>query len=405
MGNSRAVKCCIFVFAVLVSSGLVFGADWPNWRGPEHNGISIEKDWNPQALKGGAKVLWEKSIGIGFSSIAVAEGRAYTMGNIKVSDKDTDIVFCFDVNTGKELWKHSYEHPLDAKYYKGGPHATPTVADGKVYTISKRGNIFCLDAKSGKVIWEKKLDIKRPTWGLAGSPVIFGDLVVYNAGEYGVAVKKATGEIAWQNGEGPTGYSTPVPYKAGDVQAAVLFGKNEVFAVDVTSGKKLWSAPWKTRYDVNAADPVIKDDKMFITSGYNAGCALLKIEGDKATRIWGEETETKYMRSQMSGPVLWKGHLYGTNQKELVCLDFETGVTKWSFKGLGNGTVMIAGDKLLALSDKGKLFIAELSTEGFKEISSAQIVKGLCWSPPAFSDGKVFVRTAEGDMVCVDLSK
>ena len=139
MRNYRVIKSGLLVIVVLFCSGLVFGDDWANWRGPKRNGISAEKDWNPQALNDGAKILWKASIGTGFSSIAVADGRAYTMGNIN----DTDHVFCFDIKTGDELWKHSYKHPLDAKYYKGGTHSTPTVVDGKVYTISKRGNIFC----------------------------------------------------------------------------------------------------------------------------------------------------------------------------------------------------------------------------------------------------------------------
>ncbi|MBW8015760.1 MAG: PQQ-binding-like beta-propeller repeat protein [Planctomycetes bacterium] len=400
MRDFRVVRGCILVVAVFLCSGLIFGADWANWRGPKRDGISAEKDWNPKALNDGAKILWKASIGTGFSSIAIADGKAYTMGNIK----DMDYVFCFNAITGDELWKHSYEHPLDAKYYKGGTHSTPTVVDGKVYTISKRGHIFCLDAKSGDVVWEKQLKIKRPTWGLAGSPVVVDDLVIYNAAEFGVAVKKATGKVVWQNGEGPSGYSTPVPYKAGDVKAAILFGEKSVFAVEVATGTKLWDAPWKTRHNVNAADPILSGDKVFITSGYGSGCALIKIDGDKASRVWGKEKKTTNMRSQMSGPVLLDGYVYGINQSQLVCLEFKTGKPMWSFDGSGNGSVIIAGGKLVVLSAKGKLYIAEATPKGFKEISSAQILKGLCWSPVAFSDGKVYARTAQGDLVCVDLS-
>ncbi len=400
MRDLRVTRRCLAAIAILLCSGLVFGADWPNWRGPEFNGISAEKDWNAAGLKDGVKIAWKASVGTGFSSISIADGRVYTMGNVN----ETDHVFCFDAGTGKELWKHSYKHPLDKKYYEGGTSATPTVADGKVYTISKRGIVFCLDAKTGDVVWEKQLKIKRATWGLAGSPVIVDDLVIYNAAEFGVAVKKASGEVAWQNGKGSTGYSTPVLYKAGNVKAAILFGAKGVFAVETATGKKLWDSPWKTKYEVNAADPIISDDKVFITSGYGSGCALLKIEGNKATRLWGQEKKTKNMRSQMSGPVLWEGYLYGINQNELVCVNFDTGKTAWSFKDVGNGSVMIAGGKLLALSERGTLYIAELSPKGFKEISSAKILKGKCWAPPAFSDGKVYARTAKGDMVCIDLS-
>ena len=386
--------CVLFLMG-----GIVFGADWPNYRGPEHNGISTETGWDAADLED-PDIVWEASIGTGFSSIAVADGKAYSMGNID----DKDYVYCFDADSGKELWKHSYEHPLDRKYYEGGPSATPSFDDGKVYTISKRGHIFCLDADSGNVVWKNKLDIERPTWGLAGSPLVHDELIVYNAGKYGVAVKKATGEVVWQNGKGPSGYSTPVPYMAGDKKAAILFGQDRVFAVEVETGEKLWQEKWKTKHDVNAADPIIKGNKVFITSGYGSGCALIRIDGNKATRIWGEEKETTNMRSQMSGPVLWEGYLYGINQNELVCLDFETGKTMWSFKPVGNGSLIIVDGKIVTLSDKGTLYIAEASPEGFNEISSAKILRGRCWAPPAFSGGKVYARTSRGDLVCVDLS-
>jgi outer membrane protein assembly factor BamB len=398
---TRRSLFALLVMASLLCSGLVFGADWANWRGPQRTGISAETDWNPSALKGKSKILWKASIGTGFSSFAVVDGKVYTMGNTK----DVDTLYCLNAKTGKEVWTKSYPAPLDAKNYEGGPNATPTVADGKVYTLSKRGIAHCYDAKSGDVVWKRDLDIKRPIWGLAGSPVVVDDLVIYNAGAFGVAVKKATGKVVWQNGKGPAGYSTPVLYKAGDVQAAILFGEKSVFAVEVATGKKLWDAPWKTMYGVNAADPIISGDKVFITSGYGSGCALLKIDGNKASRVWGVEKKTTNMRSQMSGPVLLDGFVYGINQKELVCLEFKTGKNMWTFKDIGNGTVIIAGGKLLTLSAKGKLYIAEATPKGFNPISSAQILKGKCWTPVAFSDGKVYGRNAVGDLVCVDFSK
>lgn len=387
----------LVVFVAFICSGSVFGADWPNWRGLQHNGISIEKDWNPAALKDGGKIAWKASIGTGFTSFAVVNGMVYTMGNTN----DTDDVYCLNAKSGKEVWKKSYPSPLDDKQYEGGPNSTPTVADGKVYTISKRGMTYCFDAKSGDIIWKRQLEVTRPRWGLAGSPLIVDDLVIYNAGEFGVAINKANGEIVWQNGQEGAGYSTAVEFKSGDVKAVVLCSGNEVYAVEAATGKRIWGFPWKTNYGVNAADPIISGDKVFITSGYNHGCGLIKFDGKKVSEVW----TNKKMRSQMSGPVLFKGFVYGINQNMVACLDFKTGKSMWTSKNSGNGSVLIAGDKLIILSDKGKLIIAEASPEGYKEISSAQILKGKCWAPPVFSDGMIYARTAKGDMVCVDVSK
>jgi outer membrane protein assembly factor BamB len=386
----------LLVMASLLCSGLVFGDDWANWRGPERTGISAEKDWNPAGLDGGPKILWKASIGIGFSSIAVADGRVYSMGN----SNEMDSVFCFDAKTGKEIWKHSYKHPLDKKNYEGGPNATPTVADGKVYTLSKRGIAHCYDAKSGDVVWRKQLDAKRPIWGLASSALIVDDLVIYNAGGFGIALKKADGKVVWQNGKKGAGYSTPVEFKSGDVKAVIICGGNDVYAVEAATGDTIWRFPWKTTYGVNAADPIIKGDKVYVASGYGHGCALFKIAGKGASEVWSN----KNMRSQMSGPVLLKGNVYGINQNQLACVDFNTGKKQWSAKVSGNGSVIIVDDKLIVLSDKGKLMIAQASGEAYKEISSAQILKGKCWTPPVFSDGMLYARTAEDGMVCVDLS-
>ncbi len=398
MRNVMAVRRCLLLILVVVfiCSGFVFAADWPNWRGPKHNGISTEKDWNASGLKGGAKIAWKASVGTGFSSFAVANGMVYTMGNIK----KTDYVYCLNAKTGKEVWNKSYPSPLDDNLYEGGPNATPTVAAGKVYTISKRGMTYCFDAKSGDIVWERQLKIKKPKWGVSGSPLIVDDLVIYNAGEFGVALKKASGEVAWQNGKEGAGYSTATEFKSGDVKAVVLCSGKEVYAVQAATGTRIWGSPWKTRYGVNAADPIINGDKVFVTSGYNYGCGLIKFDGKKASEVW----TNKNMRSQLSGPVLLKGRVYGINQNQLVCVDFNKGTSLWSAKVSGNGSVIIVDGKLIVLSDKGKLMIAEASPEGFKEISSAQILKGKCWTPPAFSDGKVYARTATGDVVCVDLS-
>ena len=207
----------------IVAVWLVFGTatragDWPNYRGPNHTGISDEVDWQANWGDAGPKVLWRASVGTGSSSVVIAEGRAYTMGNHgEEEEQQEDTVYCVDAETGELLWKHTYHCPSLPKYYEGGTLATPTVDGGVVYTLSKMGDLFCLQADTGKVLWEQQLNrelgFTLPTWHFSGSPLILGDRLILNVGSACAAFNKHTGELIWENGKDICGYSTPVPAK------------------------------------------------------------------------------------------------------------------------------------------------------------------------------------------------
>ena len=377
------------------------GADWPNFRGPNHNGVSGETGWSATWPKEGPKVLWKATLGTGFCSIAVSGGRAYSMGNVD----NKDILYCFDASTGKEIWKQSYPCPLFKKDHDGGPSATPTVDGDSVYTFSKNGDAMCFKAANGQVVWQKnlpkELGIKYPTWYFASSAFVFDNLIILNAGPAGIALNKTDGKVVWQSGNGPPGYATAVPFTMGSEKCVAFAGCNEVIGVVAATGKVLWKFPWKTDYDINAADPIISGDTVFVSSGYNHGCALLKIEGDKATEVW----KNKNMRNHFNSCVLWDGYLYGFDESTLRCLDFKTGEVKWSQEGLGKGSLMIAGGKLVILSERGKLVIAQASPDGFKELAAAQILMGKCWTVPVLANGKIYARNnPDGQLVCVYVS-
>jgi outer membrane protein assembly factor BamB len=375
------------------------GTDWYRWRGPDLNGISKETGWLMQWPTSGPKQAWKGSVGTGFCSLAVSHGRVYTMGNTK----ETDTVFCFDARSGAEMWKHAYACPLDPKFFEGGPGATPTVDGDRVYTVSRRGHIFCLDAAKGTVVWTKNLNqesgLEIPTWGFAGSALIEGDLVLLNMGSAGAALDKKTGKVVWVSGKDAGGYATPVPFTAVGGRGLAIFAKDSLVAVNAEDGHELWRYPWKTEYDVNAADPIFSGGKVFISSGYNHGGALLKITGNKADKVW----ENKNMRNHFNSCVLWKDHLYGPDENQLRCLVLATGEAKWSYREFGKGSLMLADGKLVALSDKGELIIAEATPDAFKPISRASVLKGKCWSTPVLSNGRIYCRNAAGDVVCLDV--
>ncbi len=384
------------VTLVLLTAGRAEAADWPNWRGPDHNGISDEKGWLEHWLKNGTKQLWKKSVGVGYSSVAVVGDRVYTMGN----DGKTDTIWCLNADTGEEIWKHTYTCK-PAKDYKG-PRATPTVDSKNVYTLSREGHVFCLDAKSGTERWKKKLNARPPGWGFSGSPLVFGKLLILNVGSAGVALDKGAGEIAWKSGSGKSGYATPVPFELGKRKCVAIFAEKTLEIVDPAKGNNICRHHWKTGSNVNAADPIISGDKVFISSGYGHGCALLKIEGKKLTVLW----QHKRMANHFNSCVLWKGHLYGFDwSNRFKCLDFATGKVKWSQRGFGRqSSLMIAGGKMVIMEARGTLVVAEPSPAGYKELARVKALSGTCWTVPVLSGGRVFCRSHQGELVCIKVA-
>jgi outer membrane protein assembly factor BamB len=404
-GTQRMAFAASLLSMTLLFVGAVEAGDWPRWRGPDFDGVSRETGWSASWRAGGPTVSWRSSVGTGFSSFAVADGRLYTMGN----RDDTDTVYCLDAATGKLNWKHAYACPLDDKLFEGGPTATPTVAGGRVYTLSRRGDLFAFDAASGEVKWSVNLHdatgVRMPGWGFASSPLVHGGLVVVNAGEAGTAVEQDTGKVAWASGDADAGYTSPVPYQRDGKWCAAFASGKYYLGVQIATGKVLWQYRWLTRYSVNAADPIIHGDRVFISSGYNKGDALLKLTGGgEPELVW----KNKHLRNKLNGSVLIDGYLYGFDGEEdadasLNCVVLDTGELRWSEKGKGFGSVTVAAGKLIVLTAKGELIVAPASPDGFKPVARAKVLDGKCWTVPVLANGRIYCRNAAGDIVCLDV--
>ncbi len=399
-GEVRMIKSGV---VVIMLSCLAQADDWPCWRGAARNGISRETGlvWNKGGTNG-LPVLWQAAVGKGFSGFAVAGGRAATLGNVD----GTDTVWCFDATTGAVLWKHSYACELQPLSYEGGPGSTPAFAEGRLYTFSKNGDLFCLDAATGRVIWSKKFDLWprrtgdwKNTWRYAGSPLVMGGRLYLSLGEAGTAFDAARGTVLWQSAPGHPGYSSPVPFRAASEQRLAFFSGHGAVGVAALSGKKIWEIPWRTEWDMNAADPIIHEQSLVLSAGNNAGSARFDLAGAAPREVW----RNAHLKTPMCGAVLWQGYLYGFNDSELVCVAWQDGALAWSDRTLWRGTVMIVDGKLLALGEKGKWAVCEASPKGFQPIAQGQLPAGRYWSAPALANGRLYVRNAQGDAFCLDL--
>jgi outer membrane protein assembly factor BamB len=400
--------------ATLVEEGPPPAGDWPQWRGPRRDGVAHFPDLLTTWPDRGPARLWQTAGGEGYSSIAVAGGRACTL----LRQDSQEVVVCWRVLDGKELWRFPYDAPTHRQY--PGPRSTPTIDDGRLYAVGAGGLLHCLDAAEGKELWTKDLraDLNAPggEWGHAFSPLIEGDLIITAPGGPGAslaAFDKKTGDLRWKNLDEPPGYSSPVPFTAGGVRQIVAFTGNSAIGVSPADGTLYWRYPWETRYAVNAATPLTfhahQGDKVFdyvfISSGYGRGCALLKIEGENGRFQARPVYEGNQLCCHFSSPVRYRDRIYGFNESTLVCLDLRTGAVRWKKSGYHKGSLLLVDHYLLVLGERGKLELLEASAEEPMPLAGAQPLRSArCWTMPVLAEGRLFLRDEE-QVLCLDVSR
>jgi len=297
-----------------------------------------------------------------------------------------------------------------------GPRSTPTFNDGLVYVYDSQLLLQCLDARDGRVVWSK--DIVKEfagrniSWQSAVSPVVDGKLLFVPGGGPGqslLAFDKKTGEVAWKSQDDKMTHATPVVATLGGVRQLVCFMQKGLLSVEAATGKALWSYPFKY-VTSTAASPVVCGDQVYCSAGYGVGSGLVKIarHGDfTATEVWRKEDKDGKLSNHWSTPVFKNGHLYGIygfkefNRAALKCFELATGKEMWSKEGYGPGNVILVDNHLVALGDRGQLVLVKAVPEAYTEVSRMQAVGGKCWSTPAYTGGRLYVRsTTEG--VCLD---
>lgn len=373
---------------------------WPQWDGPHRDNRSRETEWRSE---GATEHLWETEVGLGYSTVSVVGGKLYTMGYDR--EAGLDMVFCFDAVTGEEVWVHTYPSKIWNQAHEGGTVNTPSVEGELVYTLNREGNLFALEAETGEVVWHVDLmgddnlhELEIPTWGFSASPLLLDDGMYLNCGRL-LAIDKENGEVLWRTEDYGHGYGTPLALEVdGEPALAVVNGRG-VAVVARETGEELYYRDFAGRnLGVSAATPILIDDALFVSSGTVPAGALLAFAEGELVPVW----ENREMVNTLSGCVRVGDHLYGFDQGVLKCIDLE-GETRWQERGIGNGAVTAAGERLLVMGATGELIVAEATPEELRVLSRTELFDaGKYWSKPILVNGIVYCRSSEGRLVARD---
>jgi len=380
---------------------------WTNFRGPKRDGKYEEGSVATNWPSNGLPVLWKQPIGVGYASFVIADGKAYTIEQ----RRSQEVVAAYDINNGRELWAQKWNAEFNDST-GDGPRATPTWDQGRIYALGATGELRCLDANTGAVVWGKNIlndnQAKNLPWAMAASPLIVDDkVIVLPGGANGKSVaayNKMTGAPVWKVLDDPQAYVSPMLVELAGRRQIVVVSSFRVVGLAPENGALLWSYSWDTDMGINVSQPIVVDrNRFFISSGYGKGAALVEVKGTgntfTASTIW----ENKNMKNKFNSSVLHNGYIYGLDEQILVCLDVNTGERKWKDGRYGYGQVILAGNHLIVTSDQGDVALVNASPDKYTEVARFTAVQGQTWNYPAIASGKLLVRNSN-EMAAFDIS-
>jgi outer membrane protein assembly factor BamB len=393
---------------LVLLANLAQAEDWPNWRGLRHDGISREAV--PKADF--SKIAWRAKIGVGFSSMAVADGRVFALGSTGKRRGNQETFTCLNAATGKKIWSDTYPAALVDNLHEGGPCASPTVDGKRVYGFSKSGRLACYNAADGEKHWTVDLMAKAglpkpPEWGFAGSPLILGNMVIVEA-TFTCALDKTTGKEIWRSQKYKPAYGSPIAFQYKNKIYLATLKTDGLVILDAQTGKTVAFQDWRTSFRTNSTTPIIIGNKIFISTGYQRGCALFEFTGNVLKQIYTNKNLSNHMNnSVVLGDFVYgfDGNTHGRVPKQIVCMRLADGAVQWRKEGYLCGSLMAVQNQLLILGEKGKLALGPASPKGFTPTAEAQILQGRCWTVPVLSNGRIYARNAAGTLVCVDARK
>ncbi len=392
-----------------VKAAAVLPAYWTDFRGPKRDGIYDEMEIRTEWPARGLPRLWKQPVGGGYASFTVARGKAFTIEQ----RRGQEVVAAYDIETGREVWKHGWDALFQETMGGDGPRATPTWHEGKLYALGATGEFRCFNAGTGNLLWSKNIltdnGAQNLTWGMAASPLIVDDKVIVLPGGPGgksvVAYNKLTGEPVWKVLDDKQAYVSPMLVTLGGKRQILVVSALRAMGLAPEDGRLLWEYPWETQYGINCAQPiVVSENRLFISSGYGHGAALVELTprgvGFEARTVW----QNIRMKNKFNASVLYQGHIYGLDEGILGCIDVDTGAQKWKGGRYGYGQVLLASGHLVVLTESGEVVLVKATPERLEEVAKFEAISGKTWNVPAIAGGLLLVRN-ETEMACFRLGR
>lgn len=393
------------VLAILIAATLMVDTvggqavpEWFQWRGPNRDGHSAETGLLQSWPKAGPPLAWRANgVGNAYSSFSTAGGRLFTLG----ARGGIEYVVALDRATGKKVWEHQNGRRFEND--RGdGPRSTPTVDGDRLYVLGGSGDLTCLDHATGKRLWSINLVEKfggvNPYWGYSESPLIVGDRILVNAGGRRasiVAINKADGSTLWQQHSDGAGYSSPMLMRTGSLSQVIFFTESRTLAVDPRDGRLLWSYNKAANGTANIATPIVRGTRVFVSSDYGTGAALLDVRAAGNIASANEVYFTRDMRNHHSTSVLVGEHLYGFSSSILTALAFDTGTMAWRDRSVGKGSLIYGDGRLYLYSENGVAGLAEATPAGYREHGRFTIPQqsgSPTWSHPVVTGRLLILR-------------
>jgi outer membrane protein assembly factor BamB len=382
--------------------------DWPRFLGANIDGVirgvEIERDWEAYP----PKELWRRDLGAAWSSFAIVGSRAVT----QEQRGDDELVVCYDVASGAVVWAHSDLARYDTAIAGVGPRATPTVHDGRVYSVGATGILNCLDGATGRRVWSvdvvKIVGAKMPDWGMSCSPLIAGDLVIVaapgGAGKSLLAFDLVSGAAAWTSGGAKASYSSPMLATLAGVEQILLLAHQAVIAHDPKSGDLLWQHPWQGSHPKVSQPVVVGGNRVLVSSGYGIGCELIEVSRQDDVFSTRQVWKNRNLKSKFANIIVHDGFAYGLDDGIMVCIDLEDeGKRRWKSTRYGHGQLLLVGDTLLLTEENsGDVVIVDPTPDEHRALGRLDALESRTWNPPALAGDLLLVRNAT-EVVCYRL--
>jgi outer membrane protein assembly factor BamB len=381
-------------------------AFWTGFRGPLRDGVytggPIRTSWTRPP-----RILWKQPVGEGHGSFAAANGLAFTIEQ----RRSQEVIAAYEIDTGREVWTHGWEARFRESMGGDGPRATPAWDDGRVFALGALGELRVVDAATGTLVWRTDIladnGADNVEWAMAASPLVVDDLViVLPGGPNGrsvVAYDKRTGQRRWSALDDDQAYTAPMVATLNGRRQLVIVSARRAAGLTLDGGRLIWEFPWRTDHDVNAAQPIVLgSNRLFLSAGYGHGAAVIELtpagDGDTARVVW----QNTRMKNKFASSVLHDGHIYGFDESILGCIDAATGELRWKGGRYGYGQLVLAGDQVLVLTERGELAVVKATPASHQELALIPVIEGRTWNHPALEQGRLLVRNGN-EMAAVDL--